>query len=398
MKVLVINAGSSSLKYQLLDMDTEKVLAKGLAERIGIDGSNVTYQPADGDKITITEPLKDHKDALDIIIKEIADPKVGVIDSIKDIDAVGHRTVHGGETFTKSVVVDDNVVKKMEDVSDLAPLHNPANLTGIRAMQELLPGVPEVAVFDTAFHQTMPDYAYVYALPYELYTDKHIRKYGFHGTSHHFVAIEAAKILGKPLDELKLITCHLGNGSCIDAIQYGKSVDTSMGFTPLAGLEMGTRSGDVDPSILIYLENNGYTVEEVGDMINNKSGALGVSGVSSDFRDIEEEANKGNKRAILALDIFCYRIRTTIGAYVAAMDGVDAIIFTGGIGENSVTDRAKICSNMKYLGITLDKDKNRERGKAQIITTPDSRTKVLVIPTNEELMIARDTVELTEKK
>jgi len=397
MKVLVINAGSSSLKYQLLDMDTESVLAKGLAERIGIDGSNVTYQPAGEEKIKIEEPLKDHKDALDIIIKKLVDPEVGVIESVDEIDAVGHRTVHGGEEFANSVVIDDNVIEKMKECSELAPLHNPANLIGIDAMQQLLPGVPEVAVFDTAFHQTMPEYAYIYALPYELYTDHHIRKYGFHGTSHHFVSIEAAKLLGKPVEDLKIITCHLGNGGSITAIDGGKSVDTSMGFTPLAGIEMGTRSGDVDPSILIYLQGKGYSVDEVNDLLNKQSGALGVSGVSSDFRDIEDAAAEGNKRAKLALDIFDYRVRCTIGAYVAAMDGVDAIVFTGGVGENSPSNRENICKGLSYLGITIDPEKNKVRGKNQIITTPDSKVTVMVVPTNEELMIARDTVALTAK-
>lgn len=396
MKVLVINAGSSSLKYQLLDMDTEEVLAKGLAERIGIDGSNVTYQPAGEEKIKIETPLKDHKDALDIIISKITDPDVGVIESVDEIDAVGHRTVHGGEAFANSVVINDDVIKTMEENSELAPLHNPANLTGIRAMEELLPGVPEVAVFDTAFHQSMPEYAYMYALPYELYEDLHIRKYGFHGTSHKYVSIEAAKMLGKPVEELKIITCHLGNGGSITAVEHGKSVDTSMGFTPLAGIEMGTRSGDIDPAIVIYLQKKGYTVEEVDDILNTKSGAYGVSGVSSDFRDLEEAAEEGNKRAKLALDIFCYRVRCTIGAYVAAMDGVDAIVFTGGIGENAPETREQVCEGLKYLGITIDPEANKVRGKDKIITTPDSKVKVLVIPTNEELMIARDTVELTE--
>lgn len=393
MKVLVINAGSSSLKYQLLDMDNEQLLAKGLAERIGIDGSKVSYQPTGGEKIVIEEPLKDHTDALNIVIKELLDPEVGVIKDIKEIDAVGHRTVHGGEEFTHSVKIDHNVIHKMEECCELAPLHNPANLMGIRAMQDLLPGVPEVAVFDTAFHQTMPDYAYIYSLPYEFYTDYKIRKYGFHGTSHKYVATEAAKMLGKPLDELKLITCHLGNGSSICAVKNGNSVDTSMGFTPLAGLVMGTRSGDIDPSIIFYLEQKGYTSSQLNDILNNKSGALGLSGISSDFRDVENAANAGNERSILTLEKFCYRITTTIGAYVAAMDGVDAIVFTGGIGENSPLDRARVCKNLGYLGIKLDRHRNREEKGARAITTDESKVKVLVIPTDEELMIARDTVK-----
>ncbi len=393
MKVLVINAGSSSLKYQLIDMETEEVLAKGLAERIGIDGSQVTYQPEGKDKIVIKEELKDHGDALNIIIKELLDEEVGVIDDITEIDAVGHRTVHGGEEFKDSVKIDGDVIEKLEEYSELAPLHNPANLMGIRAMQELLPEVPEVAVFDTAFHSTMPDYAFIYSIPYEFYTDYSVRKYGFHGTSHKYVAIEAAKMLGKPLDELKIITCHLGNGSSVCAIKNGKSIDTSMGFTPLAGLVMGTRSGDIDPSILFYINSKGYSMDQINKILNNESGALGISGVSSDFRDIEAAANEGNQRAILTLRKFCYSIYTTIGSYAAAMDGVDCIVFTGGIGENSALDRGQICKNLSFMGVELDHDANWFEKGNRFINVPDGKVKVAVIATNEELMIARDTIE-----
>ncbi|MDD2413570.1 MAG: acetate kinase [Eubacteriaceae bacterium] len=397
MKVLVINCGSSSLKYQMLDMTTEKVLAKGLAERIGIDGSVVTHQPAGKDKVKFERPMETHKDALDIIMKALVDPNHGVLKSLKEIDAVGHRTVHGGETFASSVIINNDVIKKMEDCSTLAPLHNPANLIGISACQEVLPDVPMVAVFDTAFHQTMPAEAYMYSLPYEIYEKFRVRKYGFHGTSHRFVTLKAAKLLGENIGNLKLISCHLGNGASIAAVRYGKCIDTSMGLTPLAGLEMGTRCGDIDPAILPFLYKKGYSMEEMDRMMNKESGILGVSGVSSDFRDVEAAAREGNKRAKLALDIFFYNVKTTIGSYVAALDGVDGIIFTAGLGENSSFSRQKICSGLKYLGIQLDEEKNKKRGEDIIITTPDSMTKVMVIPTNEELMIARDTVELVSK-
>jgi acetate kinase len=397
MKVLVINAGSSSLKYQLLDMDTETVMAKGLAERIGIEGSVVTHQPKGKDKVQFKRPMDTHKEALDIIFKALVDENHGVIKSLDEIDAIGHRTVHGGEAFASSVVINDEVIKKMEENSVLAPLHNPANLIGIRACQEMLPGVPMVAVFDTAFHQTMPPKAFIYPLPYELYEKYGIRKYGFHGTSHRFVTLQAAKLMNKPLKELKLISCHLGNGASIAAVCHGESIDTSMGLTPLAGLAMGTRCGDIDPEILVFLRQRGYTTEELDRMMNKESGVLGISGVSSDFRDIEQAAGEGNKRAKLALDVFQYRVKTTIGAYAAAMNGVDGIIFTAGLGENSSTARAAICNGLDYLGVDLDPEKNQIRGKEMIISTDDATTKVMVIPTNEELMIARDTVELVGK-
>jgi len=397
MKVLVINCGSSSLKYQMLDMDTETVMAKGLAERIGIDGSVVVHQPAGKDKVRFERPMETHKDALDIIMDALVDPHHGVLKSLKEIDAVGHRTVHGGEAFASSVIIDDDVIKKMEECSVLAPLHNPANLIGIRACQDVLPGVPMVGVFDTAFHQTMPPHAYIYPLPYEIYKKYHVRKYGFHGTSHRFVTMEAAKLLGENIGNLKLISCHLGNGASIAAVRYGKCMDTSMGLTPLAGLEMGTRCGNIDPAILPFLMKQGYNMDQLDHMMNKESGILGVSGVSSDFRDVEKAASEGNERAQLALDIFHYEVRKTIGTCVAIMDGVDGIIFTAGLGENSSSSRHTICSGLKYLGIQLDEEKNKQRGKAMVITTPDSMTKVMVIPTNEELMIARDTVELVSK-
>lgn len=398
MKVLVINAGSSSLKYQLLDMDTERLLAKGLAERIGIEGSVVTHEPVGKGKVKFERPMETHKEALDIIMRALVDEQYGVIKSLNEIDAVGHRTVHGAETFASSVVINDEVIEKMEECSALAPLHNPANLIGIRACQEVLPNVPMVGVFDTAFHQTMPMEAYIYPLPYELYEKYRIRKYGFHGTSHRYVSLRAAELLNQDLSQLKLISCHLGNGASIAAIRYGESIDTSMGLTPLAGLAMGTRCGDIDPEIMIFLRQHGYTTEELDHIMNKESGILGISGISSDFRDVEQAADAGNKRAQLALDVFHYRVRTTIGAYVAAMDGVDGIIFTAGLGENSGATRLAICDGLTYLGIKLDAEKNSKRGEEMVISTADSATNVMVIPTNEELMIARDTVELVQNK
>ncbi|MBC3796546.1 acetate/propionate family kinase [Acetobacterium tundrae] len=396
MNVLVINCGSSSLKYQLLDMSNEEVLAKGLAERIGIDGSVLTHEAPGQDKVKFEQPMPSHKDALNILMAALVDPNHGVIKSLDEISAVGHRTVHGGEAFTDSVIIDADVINQLEVVSELAPLHNPANLIGIRACQELLPTVPMVAVFDTAFHQTMPAKAYMYPLPYELYEKYKIRKYGFHGTSHKFVSREAADLMGKKIEDLKLISCHLGNGASLCAVLNGKSVDTSMGLTPLAGLEMGTRCGDIDPAIIPFLANKGYAIDEIDNIMNKKSGVLGVSGVSSDFRDVESAANKGNQRAKLALDIYHYRVITTIGEYVAAMNGVDGIIFTAGLGENSSTSRQAICNGLKFLGITLDPVANSKRGEATIISDKDSKTTVMVIPTNEELMIARDTLSLVK--
>lgn len=396
MNVLVINCGSSSLKYQLLDMFTEEVLAKGLAERIGIEGSVLIHKALGQEKVKFQQSMKTHKEALNILMAALIDPDYGVIKSLKEISAVGHRTVHGGETFSASVIINDDVIAKMVECTELAPLHNPANLIGIEACQELLPGVPNVGVFDTAFHQTLPGEAYMYPLPYEMYKKYKIRKYGFHGTSHKFVSLAAAKLMGEKVENLKLISCHLGNGASICAIRHGKSIDTSMGFTPLAGLEMGTRCGDIDPAIVPFLVGKGYSIQEVDNMMNKQSGVLGVSGVSSDFRDVEAAAIDGNKRAQLALDIFHYRVRITIGAYVAAMDGVDGIIFTAGLGENSSYSRQAICKGLKYLGITLDTIANSNRGKAMVISTPESMTQVMVIPTNEELMIARETLSLVK--
>ncbi|MGL4606748.1 MAG: acetate/propionate family kinase [Eubacteriaceae bacterium] len=396
MKILVINCGSSSLKYQLLDMTNEEVLAKGLAERIGIEGSVVIHEPAGKEKVKFEEPMETHKEALNILMAALVNADHGVIKSLDEISAVGHRTVHGGETFSSSVLIDNEVIAKMEECCELAPLHNPANLIGIRACEELLPNVPQVAVFDTSFHQTLPGEAFMYPLPYEMYEKFKIRKYGFHGTSHKFVSLAAAELMGEKIENLKLISCHLGNGASLAAIRYGKSIETSMGLTPLAGLEMGTRCGDIDPAIVPFLVGKGYAVEEVDTIMNKKSGVLGVSGVSSDFRDVEGAANDGNKRAQLALDIFHYRVKTTIGAYVAAMDGVDGIIFTAGLGENSSSSRQAICNGLKYLGISLDQEANSKRGEAMIISTEDSKTTVMVIPTNEELMIARDTLALAK--
>ena len=396
MNILVINAGSSSLKYQLLNPDTQEVLAKGLCERIGIDGK-FTYKPAG------KEPIKDkdvamptHSEAIQTVLHALVDEKSGVIGSMHEIDAVGHRVVHGGEAFSGSVLINGEVMNALEECIPLAPLHNPANITGIKACVEVMgKDVPQVAVFDTAFHQTMPPVAYTYPLPYEYYEQDKVRRYGFHGTSHKYVSQRAAAMLGKPIEELKLISCHLGNGSSITAIDGGKSVDTSMGFTPLAGLPMGTRSGDLDAGILEYLMNkHGYNIDEMLNILNKKSGVLGISGVSSDFRDLEEAAPKGNQRAQLALDVFEYGVKKYIGAYAAAMGGVDAIIFTAGVGENGAVNRANIMSGLEFLGAKLDPEKNNIRGKEVDVATEDSKVRVLVIPTNEELMIAMDTAAL----
>lgn len=395
MNILVINCGSSSLKYQLINMDNEQVIAKGLAERIGIEGSVLTHKPSGKDKAVIEKPMKDHKVALEILLDVLVDETHGVIQSMDEISAIGHRVVHAGEKFASSVLITDKVMDALNECIEIAPLHNPPNIMGIEACREILPDVPMVAVFDTAFHQTMPKEAYIYPLPYEYYENYKIRKYGFHGTSHKYVSERAASMLNKPIEDLKIITCHLGNGASLAAVKGGKSVDTSMGFTPLEGLAMGTRSGEIDPAIVTYLMGKeGISAEEVNTVLNKKSGVLGISGVSSDFRDIEEEANKGNERAKLALDVFNYRVRTTIGAYVAVMDGVDAIVFTAGLGENSALNRKEICKRLTFLGITLDSDKNNIHGGETIISTEDSKVKVMVIPTNEELVIARDTQEI----
>ena len=395
MNVLVINAGSSSLKYQLLNPETEQVLAKGLCERIGIDGK-FTYK-ADG-KQTIKAAdvaMPTHSEAIKAVLDALVDKDNGVVGSMKEIDAVGHRVVHGGEKFAQSVLITDEVMAAIEECNPLAPLHNPANIIGIKACQELMPGTPMVAVFDTAFHQTMPEVAYTYALPYEYYENDKVRRYGFHGTSHKYVSGRAAAMLGKKAEELKLISCHLGNGSSVTAVDCGKSVDTSMGFTPLAGLPMGTRCGDIDAGVMQYLMNKyGMGIDEMLNVLNKKSGVLGISGVSSDFRDLEAAKGEGNHRAELALDSFHYNVKKLIGAYAAAMGGVDAVIFTAGVGENGIGDRAAIVSGLEYMGIKLDAEKNKVRGEETVISADDSKVKILLIPTNEELMIAQDTAAL----
>ena len=397
MNILVINAGSSSLKYQLLNPETQEVLAKGLCERIGIDGK-FTYKPTGKEAVKGADvAMPTHSEAIQTVLNALVDPANGVIGSMDEIGAVGHRVVHGGEKFASSVLITDEVMAAIEECNPLAPLHNPANIIGIKACQALMPNTPMVAVFDTAFHQTMPPVAYTYALPYEYYEQDKVRRYGFHGTSHKYVSQRAAVMLGKPIEELKLISCHLGNGSSITAINGGKSVDTSMGFTPLAGLPMGTRCGDIDAGILEYLMNkHGYNIDEMLNILNKKSGVLGISGVSSDFRDLEDAAPKGNQRAQLALDSFDYNVKKLVGAYAAAMGGVDAIIFTAGVGENGPDTRANVVSGLEYMGVKLDAEKNNTRGKEVDVATDDSKVRVLVIPTNEELMIAMDTAAIVK--
>jgi acetate kinase len=395
MKILVINCGSSSLKYQLVDMKNELVMAKGLVERIGIEGSVLTHRPEGMDKIIIEHPMKDHKDAIKLVLDALVNQKHGVIKDMSEIAAVGHRVVHGGEKYSASVLIDDDVMKALDECTHLAPLHNPPNIIGINACRTLMPKTPMVAVFDTAFHQTMPKHAYMYALPYELYENYGIRRYGFHGTSHRYVSHVASDMLGKSLKDCKIITCHLGNGASVAAIKNGIAVDTSMGFTPLEGLVMGTRCGDLDPAIITFLQNDkGMSSSEVDNLMNKKSGVFGLSGVSSDFRDIENAAEEGNVRAQLALDVFAYRVRKYIGAYAAALGGVDAVVFTAGLGENSPETRRDVCKGLEFLGIKIDQDKNKVRGKQTEVSTLDSKVKVLLIPTNEELMIARDTKEI----
>ena len=396
MNILVINAGSSSLKYQLLNPETQQVLAKGLCERIGIDGKFTYKAPGKPTVDAADVAMPTHAEAIQAVLAALVDPLGGVISSMSEIDAVGHRVVHGGETFARSVRIDDRVMAALEENVPLAPLHNPANITGIKACTAVMgPGVPQVAVFDTAFHQTMPPVAYVYPLPYEYYQQDKVRRYGFHGTSHRYVTHRAADMLGKPIEALKLISCHLGNGSSIAAVSGGKSVDTSMGFTPLAGLPMGTRSGDLDAGVLEYLmSRHGMDIKEMVSVLNKKSGVLGVSGVSSDFRDLCAARDSGNDRAALALDMFNYGVKKYIGAYAAAMGGVDAIIFTAGVGENDADQRMAIASGLEFMGVKMDPDANAIRGKEAIISAIDSKVKVLLIPTNEELMIALDTAEL----
>ena len=398
MKILVINCGSSSLKYQLINSDTEAVLAKGLCERIGIEGSQITYQPAGGEKEVTVSPMPTHTQAIQMVLDALTNKKSGVIASLAEVGAVGHRVVHGGEKFTSSTVITDEAMKAIEECNDLAPLHNPANLIGIRACQELMPNVPMVAVFDTAFHQTMPEEAYLYGLPYEYYEKYKVRRYGFHGTSHSFVSKRAAEVAGKPYEDLKIIVCHLGNGASLSAVKNGKSVDTSMGLTPLEGLIMGTRSGDMDPAIMEFIaKKENLDIAGMMNVLNKKSGLLGMTGISSDFRDVRKASEEGNERAALAQDVFCYRVVKYIGAYAAAMNGVDAICFTAGLGENSGETRKKICDYLGYLGVELDEEANKRRGEDLVISTESSKVKVLMVPTNEELAIARETAALVQK-
>ena len=398
MKIFVINAGSSSLKYQLIDMETEKVMAKGLCERIGIEGSKLTHKnPAKDLEVKIEKPMENHTDAIKMVLDALTDGKHGVISSLSEISAVGHRVVHGGETFRKSTLITEEVKKAIEDCSEFAPLHNPANLIGINAIEQAMgKDIPQVAVFDTAFHQTMPKEAFMYGLPYEYYEKDKIRRYGFHGTSHRFVSAEAAKVLGKKVTELNIITVHLGNGSSVAAVKGGKCIDTSMGFTPLAGMLMGTRCGCIDPAIIPVLMNKyNLSADDINNIMNKKSGVAGISGVSSDFRDLDKAAAEGNERARLALDMFMYQTKAYVASYAAALGGVDAIVFTAGVGENSPEVREGVVKGMEFMGIKMDTEKNKVRGTVDV-TAADSKTKILVIPTNEELMIAKDTAELVK--
>lgn len=396
MNILVVNCGSSSVKYQLIDMEAKNVLAQGLVERIGIEGSVLTQKVSGKDKYIILEPMKNHKDAIKLVLDALIDNVHGVISNMDQINAVGHRVVHGGEKYSESVLVNEEVMANIEECVKLAPLHNRPNIIGIEACKALMPNTPMAVVFDTAFHGTLPEKAYIYALPYELYKKHGIRKYGFHGTSHKYVSQKIAEILKRDIKDLKIITCHIGNGASITAIKDGKSIDTSMGFTPLAGVAMGTRCGDIDPAIVTYLISElGYSAEEVSTILNKKSGVLGVSGVSSDFRDVKDAAyNKGDHKSLLALDIFHYRIKTQIGAYAAAMGGVDVIVFTAGVGENSDVNRKGILEGLEFMGIELDQERNKVNGVIQEISKDTSKVKVYVVPTNEELMIAKETMEL----
>ena len=397
MNILVINCGSSSLKYQLINSDSEAVLAKGLCERIGIDGSVLTHTPAGKDKVRIETPMPNHTVAVQLVIDALTNAEHGVIKSLDEIGAVGHRVVHGGEKFASSVVITDEVMKAIEECNDLAPLHNPANLIGINSCKEIMPNVPMVAVFDTAFHQTMPEKAYLYGLPYEYYEKYKVRRYGFHGTSHDYVSNRAAQLLGKKREDLKVIVCHLGNGASVSAVDHGKCVDTSMGLTPLEGLIMGTRSGDMDPAICDFIcTKEGLTSAEMNTVLNKKSGVLGMSGVSSDFRDVEAAANEGNHQAAAALDAFYYRVAKYIGAYTAAMNGVDVVAFTAGVGENNIGGRVEICKYLGYLGTEINLDKNNVRGEERIISKDGSKVTLMAIPTNEELAIARQTLALVK--
>ena len=397
MNVLVINCGSSSLKYQFINSDSEEVLAKGLCERIGIDGSQITYQPKGGDKEVTVTPMPDHTVAVQLVIDALTNEKTGVVKSLSDIDAVGHRIVHGGEKFATSVVINDEVVKAIEECNDLAPLHNPANLIGINACKKLMPNVPMVAVFDTAFHQTMPPKAFLYGIPYEYYEKYKVRRYGFHGTSHDYVSTEAAKFLGKDRKDLKIIVCHLGNGASISAVNNGNSVDTSMGLTPLDGLIMGTRSGSIDPAIVTFLAGKLNTdADEVLNILNKKSGVYGLSKVSSDFRDLEKAYNEGNELAKTTLETFSYHVAKYIGAYAAAMNGVDVIAYTAGVGENTSIVREMVGEYLGYLGTDIDPEKNKMRGETVVLSSPGSKVVTMIVPTNEELAICRETVRLVK--
>lgn len=394
MNILVINCGSSSLKYQLINSDSEAVLAKGLCERIGIDGI-LTHKPAGKDKVELETPMPNHTVAIQLVIDALTDDVHGVIQSLDEIGAVGHRVVHGGEKFASSVVINDEVMKAIEECNDLAPLHNPANLIGINACREIMPNVPMVAVFDTAFHQTMPAKAYLYGLPHEYYEKYKVRRYGFHGTSHDYVSARAAEMLGKKREELKIIVCHLGNGASVSAVEYGKCVDTSMGLTPLEGLIMGTRSGDIDPAICDFIcQKEGLTAAEMNNVLNKKSGVYGMTGISSDFRDIEKAANEGNQLAIDALDAFYYKVAKYAGSYAAAMNGVDVIAFTAGVGENDKNTRMKICKYLEFLGTEIDEERNNVRGEERIVSKEGSKVTIMAVPTNEELAIARQTFAL----
>ena len=398
MNILVINCGSSSLKFQLIDSETEKCIAKGLCERIGIEGSRITYTPDGGEKEQTVTPMPDHTEAIRLVLEALTNPKTGVVKSLDEIGAVGHRIVHGGEKFAASTIITDEVMKAIEECNDLAPLHNPANLIGINACKKLMPATPMVAVFDTAFHQTMPEEAYMYGLPYEYYEKYKIRRYGFHGTSHSYVSRKAAEVLGKKYEDLKIIVCHLGNGASVSAVKNGKCVDTSMGLTPLEGLIMGTRSGDIDPAIMEFIAHKeGKNIDEIMTVLNKKSGVYGLSNnLSSDFRDLEDGYNRGDEHCIRTMNTYCYRVAKYIGSYVAAMNGVDVICFTAGIGENAPLVRSLVCEHLGFLGISIDEDANHKRGEEIAISTPDSKTTVMVIPTNEELAIARETVSLVK--
>ena len=398
MNILVINCGSSSLKFQLIDSETEKCIAKGLCERIGIEGSRITYTPDGGEKEQTVTPMPDHTEAIRLVLEALTNPKTGVVKSLDEIGAVGHRIVHGGEKFAASTIITDEVMKAIEECNDLAPLHNPANLIGINACKKLMPTTPMVAVFDTAFHQTMPEEAYMYGLPYEYYEKYKIRRYGFHGTSHSYVSKKAAEVLGKKYEDLKIIVCHLGNGASVSAVKNGKCVDTSMGLTPLEGLIMGTRSGDIDPAIMEFIAHKeGKNIDEIMTVLNKKSGVYGLSNnLSSDFRDLEAGYNNGDAHCIRTMNTYCYRVAKYIGSYVAAMNGVDVICFTAGIGENAPLVRSLVCEHLGFLGVSIDEDANHKRGEEIAISTPDSKTTVMVIPTNEELAIARETVSLVK--